>query len=524
MMDSTRASNVPGLYPRIAGLAILLILILTTALLNGGGRLLHRQLWMDEVHSWLVVSDPDTTHAMKALADGVDFNPPGWFLMTRLLRVTSEPSELALRRLSLCWILTAFVGLYLLLIRRFSVVTCLVAVMLTAAQPLLIHQSTEIRFYGFWCAEIVWLCLALQWSPESRAQQLVRLSVLAVLAFTVTITHYFGILSVALVAAPTVFRQFQSSTRGWPNRETRLPSDRRVLLAILSGGISGAMICTMFLIGQKHALTRPTWISPPTIHESGLFLIRMLPVQAAAFALVALVISKLIRPIPSAATPESGDGSDSRSTLFAFPELAPCLCLALMPALIVLVSWTFQPALMTRYAIVGLLATAPLTALIVERCHRVPRLLLLLSALIAFGNSVSSCVQHWTAEETVRHALAEQVRECPNNAAIVFEDRIQWMPLIHANPDLRSRCFLLDFQEDELKTESALRIVQRDVGRRIARWYPDYQLRTIDQFASHPVVCLVPYQGAATHVRSPAIAKFLPCTDDILLVMKTDSP
>jgi hypothetical protein len=523
MMDPTKASNVAGKYDRVAGLAILLILMLATALLNGGERLLHRQLWMDEVHSWLLVSDADTTHAMKALADGVDFNPPGWFLTTRVLLLgTREPSELAMRSLSLCWMLMAFFGLYLLLARRFSVVTSVVAVLLTAAQPLLIHQSTELRFYGFWCAEIVWLCIVLQWTPGSRLPHSIRLSVLALLTLMVTITHYFGILSVALVAAPIVIRQFQSSDHELPIRNLQIQSDRRLLMAMISGCVLGAVICWMFLCGQKQALTRPTWISPPTIHDSGLFLIRMLPIQAAAIALVALFISRIMRPVSSTDIPELS--AASRSTSFALTELAPCLCLALMPALIVLVSWTFQPTLMTRYAIVGLLATAPLTALIVERCHRIPKLLLLVCAMSVFGRSVSSCVQHWNAEESQRHALSEQVSHCPGNAVIVFEDRIQWMPLIHAKPDLQHRCFLLDFQEEELATESALRIVQRDVGRRIARWYPEYQLRTIDQFARHPVVCLVPYHGAATHVRSPAIAKFMPCTADILLVMKTESP
>ena len=64
-----------------------------------GQRLLTRPLWMDEIHSWLLISDADVGHAMSALADGADYNPPTYYLVARSLAVFGPITEYRLRLL-----------------------------------------------------------------------------------------------------------------------------------------------------------------------------------------------------------------------------------------------------------------------------------------------------------------------------------------------------------------------------------------------------------------------------------------
>lgn len=67
------------------------------------------------------------------------------------------------------------------------------------------------------------------------------------------------------------------------------------------------------------------------------------------------------------------------------------------------------------------------------------------------------------------------------------------MPVLHLHPDLHARCSLVDFEDDQLSGDSSLRIVQRDVGRRIMRWYPEYTMRSIDSLNEVLTFYAVPY-------------------------------
>ena len=357
----SRIETLPSRLPENGwhGIAVLLAMTLGTAWMAGGSYLLSRHLWMDEIHSWILVSDPDTGHAIRALADGVDFNPPTWFLATRMLSFPSSVSELKLRVLSLLWMLLALTGLYRLLLLRFSGATSRIAVLLTAAHPLLIHHSTEIRFYSFWCASVLWLCNCLLWQPESAWQRRLQRILNALLTLCVVTCHYFGILSLGLVTLPLLLR--------WK-------ANRRVALTALFAigiGCVGLLTCLPFLSGQRAALTRPTWISPPTITDSLLFLQTLFPVWQIGLCLAGYLIS---RAVISGTTESEASKLGSRGYAVDLPVewpapkrtatratasdcgrcLWPCLSLSLMPAVIVVVSWCVQPALVTRYAIVGL--------------------------------------------------------------------------------------------------------------------------------------------------------------------------
>src|SRR5688500_1826214 len=62
------------------GLAALIVMQLWIC---NGYRLFGRHLWLDEVHTHLLVADPDIGHSMQALAGGTDNSPPTLYLMLR---------------------------------------------------------------------------------------------------------------------------------------------------------------------------------------------------------------------------------------------------------------------------------------------------------------------------------------------------------------------------------------------------------------------------------------------------------
>ena len=42
---------------RLRGMGLLVILLIATAAMSNGTLLMTRKLWMDEIHSWLIVTD-----------------------------------------------------------------------------------------------------------------------------------------------------------------------------------------------------------------------------------------------------------------------------------------------------------------------------------------------------------------------------------------------------------------------------------------------------------------------------------
>lgn len=468
------AQQPPSAIGRVRGLLVLLAMLVGTAWLCGGSFLLTRRLWMDEIHSWLIVTDTNQAHAMQALADGADFNPPTWFLVTRWLSTVAPMSEGFLRLLSLAWMMLSLGGLYFLLSRHFSARVCLTAILLAACHPLLIHHSTEIRFYGFWCAAVTWLCCVLQWKPATIVGRRLQMVFAAALAAIIATCHYFGILSLFIVAMPLVLTR----TADWKGR--------RLAAVVLFSGCTFLGCCLPFLSGQKAALTRPTWVTSATLEDCLLFLWTLFPawqvVVCVSGMLLSLAVSRrstvthLFQRLPAGAA-----------------TLAPCLCLAMMPLVIFAVEWLVQPALVTRYAIVGILGFVPLFAVILFQCSANIQRFVLAVSLVALGCSMNSCRDNWNAEQSYQLSLIQQLQRCPEGSTVLFEDRCEWMPVLHHNPELRMRCLLADFSDSQMVRDSSLRIVQRDVGRKIQKWYPLYRMQAVQPLSGHEKLFVVPY-------------------------------
>ena len=454
-----------------AGAAGLFLTLIAVWLSAGGDFLLRRSLWMDEVHTWILVSDPDPGHALSALADGVDYNPPGYYLLARMAGwLPGGLSSYRLRLFSLGCVIAALLAVYLLGCRRFSPFVSATAVLCMSGHALLIQQVTEIRFYALWLAAAAWLCWLLD--HRQRRESLWQTPLSMGLAALICTCHYFGIFSLVLVLSGScVFRRDRASLR--------------FHAAVLLTGLVSLLLCWPFLAGQRAALTRPTWITPPTAGDSLNYLLAATPLSAVVMLLAGVSAAAVI------------SGLDRRSVIssLSLAWRTPGVALAAMPAVLVAFAWLIQPALVLRYAVTGAIGFVPLLAALISLQGRKGQTLCFAVGVMCSFHAVQQSVRQWQDQETQRERLATVTRELPEQRAVLFEDRTVWLPLVCAHPQLLDRCYLADFADSQMAVDSNLRAVQRDVGRRIAKWYPQYQLRSLASLRADEDFLIVPYSG-----------------------------
>ena len=437
---------------------------------------MHRQLWMDEIHTWLIVTDPSLSHSMAALENGADFNPPTYYLALRgFLSVTGQ-SYAAMRWFSLICVAVGLGIVATMLRRTYSTATVLASVAVVAIQPILIQQSTEARFYALWFALFAAFCFV-----RSRRSDSFRSHAAAgCLAVLICTTHYFGVLSLGLV--------FLVEAGSMGREGKRLPE----LIGFVAPYVAGVVAvgcCFGFYLGQRSVLTVPTWISPPTLSKTKIFLLGFVPV-------VLLAIAGLGRLLAS-----ESERSSEVSRPFQNSERLLLGSLG-MPVLLVTFSYLVQPALVDRYAIVTLLAWAPAFAIVLKNTRQWFAIMFsLLCVVIGFDN-VNDLVAKYDRIESERNRLAAELTSLPQ--AVVFEDRIDHYPARLEYPN--APWYLLDFEQVEEERRSALRTVQRDVGRSVGRFYANYPLADVNKLVAdgHREVVLVPYRSDLADETSPA--------------------
>ncbi len=438
---------------------------------------MQRQMWMDEIHSWLLIQDDSTSRSLQALADGVDYNPPTYILLARQLRyLPGGITERSLRCLSLSLMLLAVLGVFTLLRRRYPLLVCVASVLLMLSSVHLIHQSTEMRFYPLWLAACAWLCVALDVAGLQKAWQFRLSNIMALLmAAIITTTHYFGILTLGLICGGALLAPDLTKGRF-----------RMILVTGLTGGVC-LVGCLPFLIIQRSALSQATWVSPATVADSIGFLSALFPLLPVIVCGIAFVVS--------AALNKSQESSQS-SYLRDARQLAPCILLSLMPIIIVLLSWTIQPALVTRYAVTGVLGFGPIFAVLISRCSKREQVVLAFVSGVIFMQAVAFCRDQWREIDETRDKFVTQLGDLPNDVPIIFEDRTISMPVLHSHPELKNHSWLIEFTDDQLTGESRLRSVQRDVGRRIEKWYPEYKIRSLSSLRDESVFYVIPYEDS----------------------------
>ena len=440
-------------------LAMLIGIFFSQLLLAGGVRNLARPLLFDEILTQTLVADPSVTHSLAAIADGVDFNPPTLHLLLRgYCFLWGEVSETALRSFSLLCALLTLVAVYLTLASVHRPLVACAATLGIWTLDLLIAQAFEARFYSAWCALIAWLCYAIT-RPDHQFFSRGNFALRAVLAMLICTIHYFGIFSLLLVTVGYGLWHWKARKRL-----------RSCLWSLLPGPLA-LLACTPFFLGQRAALTVPTWVEPVTLSRL-LGLVQMVPVGAISLCAITLYASRLL------AKPRRFSEVRVRPTE-RLGMGVPLASLIFMPAILVAFSLLVQPSMMGRYAIVMCLASAPLMAHLMDRVH--PVLLGLCLAILALAN-VGPMVRFGNVVrqgEQEQQAIIANLQQSPPSMPVIIEDGLEALPLYLYSERLRDRIRFLDFEVGDLSGPPATAIVGRDVLRRYTKHYPGLQLESI---------------------------------------------
>jgi hypothetical protein len=421
--------------------------------------LFSRNFWLDELFTYTIVSDPDLSHALKALANGVETNPPTLHLLLKAFSVLFVSTEPGFRLFALVSMLAGLMGLYVVLRDAFSPLAAVAGVLAVWCHPLITHHAFEARFYGPWLAMVVWFaaCLARALRRPGQKWFAVPLAVLSILVCTI---HYFGIITLLLVTIPQLWIY---------RRQSRLSPG--ILAAVLCGPIALAA-CVSMPLTQRSALTVATWVAPITGVDVALGL---LPLVAAGCLYI--LRGRLAKRLP-----ENGD-------LTAIVGLLGLLLL--LPGL-TFFSITVQPAMVARYALPALLIVGILVAFLVQQMPRLLGIAVCGVLLAISGQHLRELVGVYRARDQQMGRLVAAIRDETGNAPVGFEFQHLLYVVHRYAPDLRSRCFFIEFDNGDTKEASALQTFARDAARQYAAFYGEPKLLPWQRYKLLPNRYLVP--------------------------------
>lgn len=439
--------------------AAIIAVILAVIAATRSEELLRRPLWLDEIHTALLVDDPSFTHAMQALSRGADYNPPTLFLMTRgFAWVAGSKSELALRSAGFISVLLATLGVYALVRRVYPPLVALTAAAATWAHPLALHHMFDARFYGPWLAAIVWFAYSLN-AQERKVGRYWPKALVAVTSFLVCTIHYFGIISLILVAVTHAFFNYKS-----------LKLFILQAIPILLGPVA-LSCCVPLYFGQKASLSVPTWIKKPNFDQLWSFV----GFTYAFYMSFIIIITHFLSAITK---PEDGRGATKELVARdSVRELSGLGSLSLMPAIICVFTLVVQPAHEPRYAIPAIASIGALMAPIVARSRRPFQALAIALLLITGVARLTREVNKSRNDAEVRRSSMEALAGL-RGSPVLFRNRLQLGEFWWNGPDDRGSWYLWDPAEiPGLPTN--LDLVQRDVANVQHKWYGLPEVQTI---------------------------------------------
>jgi uncharacterized membrane protein len=356
----------------------------------------------------------------------------------------------------------ALTGMYAICRLYFSRERAIVGTLAVAAHPMVVAQMFEVRFYGAWLAASVWFVFAILVPATGRNRWPIILLRIA-LAVAVATIHWFGLAVVALVVAADM------------TLAARSPKERLARIAPFLFAAAATAACLPFLAGQRAGLTVPTWIEPTT----GLSIAR-LAYRIFVNPWLLVVAAYAAARLATRARPE-------RVGLAALPPFMPLLSLLLFPAVITVFSLTVQPVLYERYVIVVVAPLAILAAWAALPSGRTGGTLLAAVASVGLVFALGREMRRYNAltaitDWRVRNAIAATARVVARGGPlpVVFARRFEQYPVVQQRPDLAPSVAFLDF--DGVPSPSLMRrtVFERDMARRVARFYHQYRLIGVD--------------------------------------------
>lgn len=361
-------------------LAATAVLALVIALLPhvGGDILWTRPLWFDELCcvAYVVGDAASPAEVVRRVAHSWDYAPPLLHLIVWPFAwvANGDVTPVLLRSLSVTAVAAALLLVYATLRRRFPVFPSAGGAVAVAGSPLVLTHAFEGRFYGFWllfAAGYAWSLAVRSDRPRDVAQ--------AIFAVLLVAIHWFGIFSLLLMSAGALAAS---------------PGTLRARLRHVAWSLSGivaALALAPMAIAQRTGAVGYLWL--PELHAGQILeLGQLFWVAAAPVAAILVLAGRLLRNAP----PAPGVRSALRD-----PGFAAMVSLALMPVVLIGISALIQPSMLDRYAIVTVIAWAPVVALALTSLNAPARfaaaaglgLILLLS-----GQQVISARRDWAAD------------------------------------------------------------------------------------------------------------------------------
>ena len=468
---STTPSLLAATRSRESGLLVVVAVLVAFVIMEvraiGGGVVLTRPLWLDEIHTLLLAGHGDLGGSIRSLAAGSDFNPPTLFLLYRLVgALCGGLSEVSMRLVALASVVSALAFVYWLLREDFGLVPSVLGTLAVWAQPIVTAVAFDARFYGPWLFGITALLVALRRAIDRPVSMTSGLLLASAAAFVCTI-HYFGIVSwgVALAIA------FARARSPWRQATRRLS-------AALAGPAS-LLACAPIYLGQRSALSVPTWIPAASVADHLVLLALILFPLTTVAAVAAWGATRLLAPLARRV-------ADSTAPLLGTSGLL-LLGQAAVPVVLAVFSLAVQPATQLRYWIAGALASAPIVAYAVSRTASALRVAVaVILVALSIGAMQDEATRARNRQETVREDVTAARRAIAEGTILVARRRHTLYPLLRAMPGLQTRAVLLGAGGGTQARwpDAQLLVVDRDVAKVHGRFYGFPRLMSPAQLAT----------------------------------------
>ncbi|MBS0207301.1 MAG: glycosyltransferase family 39 protein [Planctomycetes bacterium] len=434
--------------------------------------------WLDEIHTQLLVDDPDLPHAATALSQGVDFNPPTYFLLARLVTSSGIPREVSQRAASFGCVVACCVCVYLMARDRGTRTAATASALLIWSFDVVQSRAFESRFYALWMGATGLTALCLHRATGSPAfRWRIGLLIGSVVMCTV---HYFGVIALGLIAA-TYLLQTLINRRG----------DLRALFWMTPGLILLFTCIVVFYRGQRSALSVATWVPAVDWKTNWQFIRELVPMASMSV----LTMAWLILPRRKPAVGQAAHGGEAAAKSGGTPS---AIGLLLMPFCLIAFSLTVQPALISRYGAVGIIGFAIVTGVMLRR---LPNWCSVAFGIWFFASGLQTLqfqIDRWHRIEARHSAIIARLRQIDGRPLLLFESRHDMYPIVHYAPDLAPRICYLALSDENLRdfhSASPFRIVERDVAQRIEQFYPKYRSFPFDELQTVPRSVLVAFRN-----------------------------
>jgi 4-amino-4-deoxy-L-arabinose transferase-like glycosyltransferase len=451
------------------------ILLAFTALYGVTSCLLasHRPMWFDELWTYQIAHLPSFSAIWSVLGQGIEYNPPLYFLLAHASQTLLGATELATRLPAVFGIWLLSVSLFFFVGRRAGAVCGFIA-MLGPSFALSGMCLTEGRPAGL---ELGMAGLAL-WCWQLAGESPRRIGLLAGLAVSVAAlvsVHYYAIYVVAALMLAQASR-----LTGKPRR-----LDLPVWCALLAG--CTPLIFLLPMVRRLHATAGEFWAAPvpSALAESYSDL-----VAPSCFLICIIVAAAALRrdsrPEPPAAP---------RALGFPLHEWLACFYLLLMPLAIYLLAVFVTNAFWPRYVLPVAAGYSAMAAMFVARVggafRKLPAIVLCVGlasfAILQVWRIVSTTVYLGSPGAWVRQNVWVPI---PGDLPVVIDDEQKFVQVaFYGTPEMQARAYFLNDRRASLKFTGATTIPRTvEIGR---RFWPVNIVEYADFTCNHDTFYLV---------------------------------